>query len=66
MKSESKVDVPKLMGNVKPNFFKVYFIFVLHAKLQETLQNCQNILRSFLEKIIVSFLNNSESYNVLY
>lgn len=44
----------------------MYFIFVLHAKLQETLQNCQNMLRSFLEKIIVSFLNNSESYNVLY
>ena len=37
VKSESKVDVPKLMGNVEPNVF-VYFIFALLAKLQETLK----------------------------
>ena len=65
MKSESKVDVPKLMGSVKP-IFLMYFIFVLHAKLQETLQNCQNMLRSFFEKILFWFLNNGEWYNVLY
>ena len=40
MKSESKVDVPKLMGSVKPIFFK-YLFFALHAKLEETFNNCQ-------------------------
>ena len=59
VKSESKVDVPKLLGNVKLNVF-MYFIFALHAKLQETLKNCQNVLRSFLEKNLVSFLKNGE------
>lgn len=54
VKSESKVDVPKLMGNVEPNVF-MYFIFALLAKLQETLKNCQNVPRSFLEKILVYF-----------